>query len=159
MSVATTLTTKSLAFFRQHPIQFIEGVLIDPETHVGFELLPAERAFLEHAFQIGDNGKLLYSEWLYSAPKKSGKTTFEAIVILTMTLLYVEIYRETHEIVSRAFDANDAGTFAAKVRLAAAKARGEVTDETPRFSDDGPGRRAKLICNAARRARGEEPFK
>jgi hypothetical protein len=70
-----------------------------------------------------------------------------------------EIFRETHEIVSRAFDAPDASTLAAKILRAAAKARGEVTDETPRFSDDGPGRRAKLICNAARKARGEEPFK
>jgi hypothetical protein len=25
-------------------------------------LLPAERQFLEHAFQLGDNGKLKYSE-------------------------------------------------------------------------------------------------
>jgi hypothetical protein len=29
---------------------------------VPFELLPAERQFLEHAFQLGDNGKLKYSE-------------------------------------------------------------------------------------------------
>jgi hypothetical protein len=70
-----------------------------------------------------------------------------------------KIYRETHEIVSRAIDAPDASTLAAKILRAAAKARGEVTDETPRFSDDEPGRRAKLICNAARKARGEEPFK
>jgi hypothetical protein len=70
-----------------------------------------------------------------------------------------EIYRETKEVVERAFNAPDASTLAAKILRAAAKARGEVTDETPRFSDDGPGRRAKLICNAARKARGEEPFK
>jgi hypothetical protein len=44
------------------------------------------------------------------------------------------------------------------VLRAAAKARGEVTDDAPRFSNDEAGRRAKMICNAARKARGQEPF-
>jgi hypothetical protein len=69
------------------------------------------------------------------------------------------IYRETKEVVEKAFKASDASTFAARVLLAAAKRDGKVTDDTPRFSDDEHGRRAKLICNAARKARGEEPFK
>jgi hypothetical protein len=68
------------------------------------------------------------------------------------------IYRETKDVVERALKP-DAATFAAKVLLAAAKARGEVTDEAPRFSDDRAGRRAKEICNAARKARGQEEFK
>jgi hypothetical protein len=50
-------------------------------------LLPAERQFLEHALQLGDNGKLKYSEWVYSCLKKSSKTTFEALIILTMAAL------------------------------------------------------------------------
>jgi phage terminase large subunit-like protein len=89
MSVArTTLTNNALARWRRRPIKFIETVLIDPETHVGFELLPAERAFLEHAFTFTDDGRLLYREWVYSAPKKSGKTTFAALIIITMVLLF-----------------------------------------------------------------------
>ena len=63
-------------------------MLYDPETGRPFVLLPAEREFLTHAFKIGDNGKLLYSEWLYSCPKKSGKTTFAALIIITMVLLF-----------------------------------------------------------------------
>ena len=51
-------------------------------------MLSAERAFLEHAFAIGADGKLLYSEWVYSAPKKSGKTTFAALIVITMVLLF-----------------------------------------------------------------------
>jgi hypothetical protein len=78
-----------------------------------------------------------------------------------------EIYRETHEIVSRAFDAHtfvdingDPVTKVAAAILRAGQARrGEVTDATPRFPDTEAGRRAKMICNAARKARGEEPFK
>src|SRR5262249_3882140 len=53
-----------------------------------FALLPAEKAFLAHAFQLGDNGRLLYPEMLYSCPKKSGKTTFAAIIMLSVVLLY-----------------------------------------------------------------------
>ena len=40
-----------LARWRSNPISFIETVLYDPETKRPFKLLPAERAFLEHAFK------------------------------------------------------------------------------------------------------------
>ena len=83
-----TLDDDLLAHWRQSPIKFIETCLYDPETDKPFELLPAERAFLEHAFKLDDNGRLLYTEWLYSCPKKSGKTTFAAIIAITMVLLY-----------------------------------------------------------------------
>jgi hypothetical protein len=69
------------------------------------------------------------------------------------------IYRETKDVVERAFKAPDAAAFAAAVARASAKARGEVAADVPRFSDDAAGRKAKLICNAARKARGQEPFK
>jgi hypothetical protein len=86
----------SLEYWRSNPVAFIESCLVNPETGVAFELLPAEREFLQHAFQLGDNGKLKYSEWLYSCPKKSGKTTFEALIILTMTLLYGGAFPESY---------------------------------------------------------------
>jgi hypothetical protein len=86
----------ALQRWRRRPIKFIETCLINPETDQPFELLPAERAFLTHAFKINSNGKLLYNEWLYSCPKKSGKTTLEALVILTMTLLYGGAYPESY---------------------------------------------------------------
>ena len=65
-----------LARWRSNPISFIETVLYDPETKKPFKLLPAERAFLEHAFKRDDDDRLLYPEQIYSCPKKSGKTTF-----------------------------------------------------------------------------------
>jgi phage terminase large subunit-like protein len=91
-----TASAQQLVRWRQSPIEFIETVLFDPETGRPFKLLPAERAFLEHAFKIGDNGRLLYNEWLYSCPKKSGKTTFEAIIELTMTLLFGGAFPESY---------------------------------------------------------------
>ena len=48
----------------------------------------------EHAFTFGPNGKLVYNEWLYQCPKKSGKTTFAALIIITAILLYGGAYPE-----------------------------------------------------------------
>ena len=64
------LTPSSLACWRSDPISWVETVLVNPETRRPFELLPAERAFLTHAFRLDDNGKLLYPEQVYSCPKK-----------------------------------------------------------------------------------------
>jgi phage terminase large subunit-like protein len=91
---ATVLNARSLAYWRAHPIEFIQTILFDPETGRPFSLLPAEREFLEHAFKIGPGGRLLYREWLYSCPRKSGKTTFEGLVVITMVLLFGGAYPE-----------------------------------------------------------------
>jgi phage terminase large subunit-like protein len=96
MTTARTITTSTLEQWRSAPIQFIETVLHDPETRRPFVLLPAERTFLEYAFKIDETGRLQYREWLYSCPKKSGKTTFEAIVTLTMTLLFGGAFPESY---------------------------------------------------------------
>src|ERR1700745_1402316 len=82
------LTPAALASWRNSPALFIESVLVNPETGKPFELLPAERTFLEHAFKTGESGKLLYPELLYSCPKKSGKTTFAALCTLTVILIF-----------------------------------------------------------------------
>jgi hypothetical protein len=42
----------NLDAWRADPIKFIETVLYDPETNKPFVLLPAERDFLHHAFQL-----------------------------------------------------------------------------------------------------------
>jgi phage terminase large subunit-like protein len=89
-------TANLLNRWRRRPIEFVETVIHNPETGRPFVLLPAERAFLEHAFKIDHTGRLLYREWVYSCPKKSGKTTFEAIVILTMTLLFGGAFPESY---------------------------------------------------------------
>jgi hypothetical protein len=90
----TRLNRQSLQRWRRDPVAFIEQVLIDPETGKPFILLDAERRFLAHAFQLGDDGRLLYPEQVYSGPKKSGKSTFAAIHVLTTTLLFGGPYPE-----------------------------------------------------------------
>ena len=83
-----------LARWRADPIKFIQEVLIDPETGRPFVLLDAERTFLKHAFATGPDGRLLYPEQIYSCPKKSGKTTFAAIFVITIVLLFGGKYAE-----------------------------------------------------------------
>jgi phage terminase large subunit-like protein len=83
-----------LARWRNDPAGFIEHALHDPQTGEPFVLLPAERQFLAHAFELNDDGRLRYSEWLYSCPKKSGKTTLAAIICLVVILLHGQPYPE-----------------------------------------------------------------
>jgi alpha-glucosidase len=52
------LGTAPLSYWRKHPVEVIETCLVNPETGQPFELLPAERAFLQHAFTFGPDGKL-----------------------------------------------------------------------------------------------------
>jgi phage terminase large subunit-like protein len=77
-----------LAKWRSDPLGFIERELHDPVTGKPFVLLPAERDFLSHLFTFTEDGRLRYPEAVYAAPKKSGKTTFAAIVVITLLLLY-----------------------------------------------------------------------
>ena len=80
--------------WKRAPALFIETVLHDPETGKPFVLLPAEKAFLAHAFKIDADGRLLYPEQVFAAPKKSGKTGFAALMTLTMLLLFGGMYGE-----------------------------------------------------------------
>jgi phage terminase large subunit-like protein len=82
------LTPAALERWRSDPAAFIEECLFDPETGKPFTLLPAERAFIAHAFKTGDDGRLLYPEQIYSCGKKGGKTHFNAMLTLTTILLF-----------------------------------------------------------------------
>jgi phage terminase large subunit-like protein len=84
----TLASSSALKRWRAGPAAFVEEMLVNPETGEPFTLLPCEREFMTHAFVTGDDGRLLYSEWLYAAPKKSGKTTFAAILTITVIVLY-----------------------------------------------------------------------
>ena len=56
--------------------------MIDPETGRPFELYPAEERFLREALTPGPDGRLRYSELIFAAPKKSGKTALGAMAML-----------------------------------------------------------------------------
>lgn len=63
------------------PAEFISREMVIPETGKPLELHP-EQADVLHAMSHQTNGAFDYSTWLYSAPKKSGKTTIGAGVAL-----------------------------------------------------------------------------
>src|SRR5262245_47592582 len=88
------IDAETIDAWRANPAQFIEEALADPEIGTAYRLLPAERAFLEHAFKTGPDGRLLYPEQVYACPKKSGKTAFAAMHALTLTLLHGGRYPE-----------------------------------------------------------------
>jgi hypothetical protein len=83
------LDHSALARWRREPVSFIAEIMRDPETSRPFVLLDAERAFLQHAYQTDESGRLVFPEQLYGAPKKSGKTGFAAMHLLTTTLVSV----------------------------------------------------------------------
>jgi phage terminase large subunit-like protein len=91
-----TLDRKALKCWRSDPAGFIEAVLVNPETDKPFVLLDAEKAFLKHAFALARDGRLLYPELIYAAPKKSGKTTFAGIFVVTIMVLHGERYSEAY---------------------------------------------------------------
>ena len=86
MSAAVTSTM--LDRWRANPEEFAQTLLRDPETGAPFVLSDAEREFLKHAFQLNDDGRLRYPELVFGAIKKSGKTGFAALIMLTMLLLF-----------------------------------------------------------------------
>jgi hypothetical protein len=141
--IAKPLNHTALTHWRANPIEFIETVLCDPETNKPFVLLPAERAFLEQAFKLDGNGGLLYPEQLYGAPKKSGKTGFAALHVLTTILLFGGAYGEAYALAndqeqaqSRVFQAHPPH----RRVLTAAQARGQDyagQDRLPRFLQRG----------------------
>jgi len=64
------------------PIAFIEEMLVNPETGRPFVLTGAERLFLRHAFDCHPDGRAVYPELVFGAPKKSGKSTLAALCLL-----------------------------------------------------------------------------
>jgi hypothetical protein len=81
VSSTAAFDSSAIGRWRAEPAAFIEQVLINPETSEPFVLLPAEREFLKHALTTGSDDRLLHPELIYSAPKKSGKTVFAALML------------------------------------------------------------------------------
>ena len=95
--MADTFTSASLDYWRSNPIAFIEQCLINPETGAPFELLPAERAIPRTRFHIRrPTASWSIANGFTRCPKKSGKTTFEALIIIAMTLLYGGAFPERY---------------------------------------------------------------
>ena len=69
-------------FHYDHPADFIEAEIYDPDSSGRLALHPEQRAVLEAMSARDDAGNFRHSLWLYSAPKKSSKTTIGAGIAL-----------------------------------------------------------------------------
>ncbi|HZS53053.1 MAG TPA: terminase TerL endonuclease subunit [Bryobacteraceae bacterium] len=81
MPIKSKLTDR-ITHWKRDPISFITEVLRDPETNQPFRLYAEEETFLRTALTVTADGRLPYSELLFSAPKKSGKTGLAAMATL-----------------------------------------------------------------------------
>ncbi len=78
------------------PVAFIERVLVNPETGKPFKLHRAQRRFLARCLATAPDGRLQFPELLFSAPKKSGKTAFAAMLTLFVVLVLGGPYAEAY---------------------------------------------------------------
>jgi phage terminase large subunit-like protein len=90
------LDHSALQRWRADPVNFIEQVLRDPETGKPFTLLPAQKEFFKHAWQLNGDGRLRHPEQQYCCPKKSGKTATNGMHVLTTTLIFGGPYAEAY---------------------------------------------------------------
>jgi hypothetical protein len=61
-----------------------------------FELFDAQRLFLQHAWKIREDGRLLYPEQCVGWIKKTGKTATAGMHVLTTTLVFGGRYAEAY---------------------------------------------------------------
>jgi len=71
-----------LARYLTDPVAFIDDCLPLNERGQPWRLQPHQRAVLEQAFAFDKVGRLAYDTIVYSAPKKSDKTTINAALTL-----------------------------------------------------------------------------
>src|ERR1700730_15024283 len=74
--------SRLLSKWRRDPVAFITEVLRDPETGRPFELYPAQERFLRAGFTPGRDGRLPFTELVYSCPQKAGKAASGAMAVL-----------------------------------------------------------------------------
>jgi phage terminase large subunit-like protein len=101
---------------KRDPVAFVQEVLIDPETGRPFRLYPVQERFLREALKRGPDGRLLYPELVFSAPKKSGKTGFAAMIVLYMIVAIGGPYAEGY-CVANDFEQAQARVFQAIRRI------------------------------------------
>ena len=77
----------SIAKWKTDPVAFVQDVLRNPETGAPFDLYPAQERFLREALTPGPDGRLPYSEMVYSCPKKSGKTATAAMATIYVVVM------------------------------------------------------------------------
>lgn len=102
--------------WRKDPVRFVEDVLVDPLTRLPFVLYEAQKRFLREAFRLDPDGRLTYTDTVFGAPKKSGKSATGAMAAI---YLAVVLAGEKGEVYALAADLDQASerVFEAIVRM------------------------------------------
>lgn len=69
-------------FVTEDAVKFLEHHVYDPETGNLLTLHPEQRRVVQWFTRRDEQSRFLFTDWLYSAPKKSGKTTLCAGLVL-----------------------------------------------------------------------------
>ena len=107
---------QTAAAAKRDPVDFIETVLVNPETGRPFELYPQQEAFLRRAFITTPDGRLPFSEILYGCRKKSGKTHLSAFAVLYAVVALAGRFGEAI-VVANDYEQATGRVFAAIVRI------------------------------------------
>lgn len=81
-SVLETQTADARLFKVSDPVEFLERFVYDPEQGTLLKLEDEQKKAIRHLTQRHEDGTFKYSTLIYSAPKKSGKTTVAAGLVL-----------------------------------------------------------------------------
>jgi phage terminase large subunit-like protein len=68
--------------YARDPVRFIDECITVNERGRPFRLTPTQRAVLTAAFMFDRRGQLAWTTFVYSCPKKSGKTTINAALLV-----------------------------------------------------------------------------
>jgi phage terminase large subunit-like protein len=88
------ITETQLRRWRKDPVSFME-TLCDPDNEARpFRLYKEQEQFIREGFTVTPQGRLPYAELVYSAPKKSGKTTLGAMAMIYVIAVLAGKYGE-----------------------------------------------------------------
>ena len=104
-----------LAEYRDRPVAFMRA-LVDPDTGEPFDPYPEQVRFLEEGFTLTEEGTLHSPELVFSAPKKSGKTTLAAVVLIYVVRVLGGKYAEGY-VLANDFDQAAGRVFAQAVKI------------------------------------------
>jgi phage terminase large subunit-like protein len=158
MADPTKIIASALARWKRDPVSFIEQALVNPETAQPFELYPAQRAFLREGFTPLPDGSLPFPELLFSCPKKSGKSTFAAMLLLYTVIVlggpYAEAFclaNDEEQACGRVFEA------ARRILLASPLLKASVSTTANRITFTATGATITAIASDYASAAGASP--